>query len=66
MIEFRPTRHTVTGAEIIEVLVNGQFRAAIYPNGTGGFSIMSRYVINEPTPGDLGDGIICWQFRLQP
>jgi hypothetical protein len=62
VIEFRQTQHAIRNAPIIEVWMDGKFRAAIYPNDAG-ISIISNHLQGEPVNNSLGL-LHSWQFNF--
>jgi hypothetical protein len=66
MIEFKQTRHSIRNVNLIEVWVDGAFKAAIYPDDTGtGIRVVSRHVQGDPAySGDL-EGMRSWEFILE-
>lgn len=57
MTEFKLALHDQTGDPIVEIWVNGKFRAVLYPI-EGGVKLMSNHL------KDLGDELHAWEFDL--
>jgi hypothetical protein len=60
MTAFKFAIHGVTGEEVVEVWVDGLFRAVIYPHSNG-IQVLSRYV-ESVVKEDRGDGVVGWEF----
>lgn len=66
MIEFKFQQHGREGVPIIDVWVDGVFKAVVYPNETGkGIRVASRYFKGEPEcePYEEAPGVMAWEFK---
>jgi len=65
MIEFKQKHHGILpDTTMVEVWVDGEFRAAIYRNDTGtGIKVVSSHIRGEPVYSDAG-GIEQWDFKF--
>jgi hypothetical protein len=65
VIEFKQTRHSIRNTNLIEVWVDGTFKAAIFPNDMGtGIRVVSRHVQGDPVYSDRQD-MRSWEFILE-
>ena len=59
MVEFKVVRHVSRRTEVCEVWIDGEMKAAIYPDDDAtGIRIMSSHVDGAP------DGVGCWEFKF--
>ena len=68
MIEFKQRRHHTRNHDVIEVFVNGEFTAAIYPQDDDSLTITSKHFNAAPSPvvQTLAlDEVKMWQFRFK-
>jgi len=63
-VEFKIKDHSHRPCKIVEVFVDGEFRAAIYPDEQGGIRVVSTHLRAEPAQVPLGEGGI-WQFLFE-
>jgi hypothetical protein len=67
MIEFKKVLHQMkSGVEIVEVWVNGKFRATIYPDSRDPvIRIVSSHLEGEPENLTPQDNMKVWQFKFK-
>ena len=62
MIEFKVKQHAIRQVQVVEVYVDGVFRAALYPLEPDGVRLISSHFSTEPhKEGDLPS----WTFRFE-
>jgi hypothetical protein len=64
MIEFRQAQHTQRPTDVVEVWVDGDMLAVIYPHREDGIKIISQDMVEEPKETGY-HGVSCWPFRFK-
>jgi hypothetical protein len=67
MVEFRLKRHAISPRkEVVEVWVNGIFRATLYPIEPNAVRLISAHLIEDPKKEDIGQTPILdvWRFEF--
>lgn len=63
MIEFRLAKHDRRPVQVVEVWVNGLFRACLYPQEPNTVKLISTHMVGDPQPGPDGPDAWCFVFH---